>query len=744
MKKFLVVALIVVLALAAAFVVFVKIYQHMISRNQVPGDVVDEDRIVLRSNESFSGRIINQTGESVTIKPIVVGSIDVTYTFTYDEIADIVFGRDKVEGLMTNPPMKGYFEVEKFKERIQALYRDGRFEQLENEAASLRKSRARFGTGEWKIDIFYIAIVDVVDSEFIPSLEANIERLKEWERAFPESITATILLIAAHKDLAWEHRGATSSGGVSAKGMGEFKRNLEIAQAYIDGADESLAGADPRFQYSRVAVGVGLGTIAQNLQDIFSTSVAYDPEYYSIYTRIAPFLMPRWGGRPGGVEQYADGVSTLTEGEEMYARVADSIRGYAEESAYRKFTFEWGRIQSGFSDMATKYPSNFYLLHANMWMACYYGDAEVARTLGDRNGYAWNRQAHEVWESFSKYYDCKTWAGSGDPGVSALLHREIRKGNYDEFIRTLGSGVDLNAKDDDGETALYFAIQSGFYDFAAALIDAGADVEMRSGSGDEPIHAAARNGAARIVVRLLVKGASVNAQSDKLRWTPLHYAARYGRIGVAHLLMAKEDIDVNMKNSGGATPLYLAVDNGKREIVGLLLGNASTDVNIASIYNQTPLNIAEENGYADIVTMLELKGAVANANVIDEKARALATNLNSRGTEEHHKGDYAKAKEFYLKAIEANPNYSVAYGNLALINMFENDFQACFANTSRAIELDSVNAHAQYSAAQCLFMLGKPKGEYLPYYRRYIELEPDNFRTKELYGKYPELAKSAN
>ncbi|MFT5176029.1 MAG: tetratricopeptide (TPR) repeat protein, partial [Gammaproteobacteria bacterium] len=95
-------------------------------------------------------------------------------------------------------------------------------------------------------------------------------------------------------------------------------------------------------------------------------------------------------------------------------------------------------------------------------------------------------------------------------------------------------------------------------------------------------------------------------------------------------------------------------------------------------------------------------------------------------------------------AIEADPKYSIAYGNVALINMLENNFQRCYDNVTRAIDLDADNAHAHYSAAQCLFMLSKPKAEYMPYYRRYIELEPDNFRTKELYQKYPELKGAAN
>jgi len=171
-------------------------------------------------------------------------------------------------------------------------------------------------------------------------------------------------------------------------------------------------------------------------------------------------------------------------------------------------------------------------------------------------------------------------------------------------------------------------------------------------------------------------------------------------------------------------------------MVSILLGKEEINVNVADRHGNTPLNWAEKYGYDEISTLLVHKGAKSNPNAITSEEIEHASDLVNKGIEAHNKGDYSKAKEFYLKALEVNPFKPDIYGNIALINMFEHDYEACFENTSRAIELDNDNAHAIYSAAQCLFMLRKPKEEILHYYKRYIELEPNTFKTKELLQKY--------
>jgi hypothetical protein len=353
--------------------------------------------------------------------------------------------------------------------------------------------------GEWKVDVFYSAITERINTGFIPAMEASINKLDSWRDAHPASMTPVILLITVHKDLAWTHRGKTTSRGVSEKGNRNFKKHLAIAQRYIDRAGSESALVDPRFLFSKVAVSVGLGTLTATLPGILKDSISYDREYFSVHTKIAPYLMPRWLGKSGVVEIYAASVASLTGGEEMYARVADSIRSYAEESAYRKFSFDGDRVKSGFGEIAKKYPSNFYLLHANIWMACYYEDYELARTLTDKNGYAWNSQARDVWNSFSKYYECKEQANLAAALRRIDLHAQIRKGNYQKFVEIIQGDVDLNAKNDAGTTVLIYAIKSGFYRFSIALVNAGADVETASSAGVRPVHMAASNGSVEIL-----------------------------------------------------------------------------------------------------------------------------------------------------------------------------------------------------------------------------------------------------
>jgi ankyrin repeat protein len=135
----------------------------------------------------------------------------------------------------------------------------------------------------------------------------------------------------------------------------------------------------------------------------------------------------------------------------------------------------------------------------------------------------------------------------------------------------------------------------------------------------------------------------------------LHYAARYGHADAVSYLLASKGVNVNAQTNSRMTPVHLAVSIGNRGIVSLLLGQESINVNVVNRANETPLNLARANNYDEIAFLLESKDAIANADVVSAEDRSRARNLNSRGTKEHGKGAYAKAKTLYLQAIEADP-----------------------------------------------------------------------------------------
>ncbi|CAH1249880.1 LRRIQ4 [Branchiostoma lanceolatum] len=94
----------------------------------------------------------------------------------------------------------------------------------------------------------------------------------------------------------------------------------------------------------------------------------------------------------------------------------------------------------------------------------------------------------------------------------------------------LAEGVDVNAADDDGRTALHSAAQNGHTGTVQALLKAGATVDARTMQhigNRTPLHLAAENGHTGPVQALLAAGADINAR-DIMKKTPLHHAANDG------------------------------------------------------------------------------------------------------------------------------------------------------------------------------------------------------------------------
>lgn len=95
------------------------------------------------------------------------------------------------------------------------------------------------------------------------------------------------------------------------------------------------------------------------------------------------------------------------------------------------------------------------------------------------------------------------------------------------------------------------------------LLDHGAHVNARTENGGTALHDAAWMGNYEMVALLLARGADVNLErSDSCVGTPLHEAACHGHTRVAELLLAN-GANVNAINKDDHTPLYVAIhENG--------------------------------------------------------------------------------------------------------------------------------------------------------------------------------------
>ena len=218
----------------------------------------------------------------------------------------------------------------------------------------------------------------------------------------------------------------------------------------------------------------------------------------------------------------------------------------------------------------------------------------------------------------------------------------------EELAALLLAGVDVNAADADGKTALHIAVEAGNKVVAMLLLGRGADVaatalaprglHCRRPAGWQPLHFAAHAGHAELVALLVARGADATA-ADVYGRTPMFFAIDNGRVQAARallnagvpagavchrngstalhaatlrqnkdlaLLLLERGANVNAGDADGDTPLHdLMIDGGgdeiRLELLALLLA-AGANVNAANKRSATPLHVAAREQYAAAAT----------------------------------------------------------------------------------------------------------------------------------------------
>eukprot|EP01015_Nassula_variabilis_P027623 TRINITY_DN5691_c0_g1_i2.p1 TRINITY_DN5691_c0_g1~~TRINITY_DN5691_c0_g1_i2.p1 ORF type:complete len:280 (-),score=27.07 TRINITY_DN5691_c0_g1_i2:13-852(-) len=74
---------------------------------------------------------------------------------------------------------------------------------------------------------------------------------------------------------------------------------------------------------------------------------------------------------------------------------------------------------------------------------------------------------------------------------------------------------DMNAQDEDGKTALYYAAKNGNEKFIKYLVDNGADANVRCKDNNTPMHAVFQSGNEMMIIYLLSKGGSLNILNNQ-------------------------------------------------------------------------------------------------------------------------------------------------------------------------------------------------------------------------------------
>lgn len=148
------------------------------------------------------------------------------------------------------------------------------------------------------------------------------------------------------------------------------------------------------------------------------------------------------------------------------------------------------------------------------------------------------------------------WSAWSATGSKPLLEA-ARRGDGEAIRSLVKSGVDVNAAEGDGATALHWASYHDDAESAALLLKAGAKADAVNDLGATPLWMACQNRNPRMVKLLLEAGANPNAalQSGE---TLVMTAARAGDPDVVEQLLSK-GADPNARATRGQTALMWAV-----------------------------------------------------------------------------------------------------------------------------------------------------------------------------------------
>ncbi|XP_043816335.1 putative ankyrin repeat protein RF_0381 isoform X2 [Manihot esculenta] len=206
----------------------------------------------------------------------------------------------------------------------------------------------------------------------------------------------------------------------------------------------------------------------------------------------------------------------------------------------------------------------------------------------------------------------KTVADIKDANKRGALHFAAREGQT-EVCKFLVEDLklDVDTKDEDGDTPLLHAARQGHAVTAKFLIEHGADPSIPSDLGATALHHSAGIGNIELTTYLLSKGVEVDSESDA--GTPLIWAAGHAQPDALKVLL-EHHANPNAETEDNITPVLSAVAAGSLACIESLV-QAGADVNVVA-GGATPLHIAADNGSPEILNCLLKVGA--DPNVADE------------------------------------------------------------------------------------------------------------------------------
>ncbi len=223
--------------------------------------------------------------------------------------------------------------------------------------------------------------------------------------------------------------------------------------------------------------------------------------------------------------------------------------------------------------------------------------------------------------------------GAAAAGAGRLVDA-VKEANAQTIRGLLRQGVDVNATEPDGATALHWAARNDDRATVALLLRAGAKVNVANRYGVTPLALAVNNGSVTVTQALLNAGADPNAATPEGE-TVLMTAARAGSVEVVRTLLAKgAKVNARERWQDQTALMWAAAENHGAVVTALLESGADPDIRSKVLDGMPPLRkTAPDVGQQGIHTTFPKGGLTAIHYAARQNAPAAVTALAAAGVD---------------------------------------------------------------------------------------------------------------
>ena len=167
------------------------------------------------------------------------------------------------------------------------------YDSLDREARDARSRKVRFKGGPWKLYDFYEGISKPPSGDQATDEDWNlqIEALKAWVAARPESAAARIALAETYLSYGWRARGSGYADTVSDDGWNLFGQRVSMAaSALVDAA--KLKEKCPYWFEVMQQVALAQGWDKSQAKELLDAAMSFEPGFYHYYREIPTFCCP--------------------------------------------------------------------------------------------------------------------------------------------------------------------------------------------------------------------------------------------------------------------------------------------------------------------------------------------------------------------------------------------------------------------------------------------------------------------